>query len=115
MLHFLLVPVALATTLTAADPQHVFTTGNDLLRLCESKEASEISECRGYVRGAADTLEYIRSIRHMGRCLPDGFKVEELVSATVQQLKLVPHDQDLGAEESLLSVLAQYCNPEDYH
>jgi Rap1a immunity proteins len=115
MFHLLLVPVVLSATLAADDSRHVFTTGNDLVRLCESKDAKDIAECRGYVKGAADALEYFRSVRHMGRCLPEGQKVEALVSLTLQRLKLVPNERALGAEESLLSVIDQYCEPEFYH
>lgn len=86
-----------------------YSSGEELLQLCESDLDTKQSSCSGYVTAVLDTHEALVASRNLERgfCVPKGVDPVQLVRVAVKYLSEEPEKLHGGAAVLLLDYFAQ--------
>ena len=81
-----------------------FSTGNDLLRICESELMPDIAYCQGYIVGIGEALQLTAAV---SICLPARTAERQLRDIVVAKLKERPDTRHLPTLAIISSVLEE--------
>ena len=89
------------------------TTGNDLWRICTSKDARDNGLCYGYVTAIAEVIGQPAGIYGHHACLSNDTAIQQIVDVVKRYLDQRPEVRHYGAYNLLVPVLVEafLCKP----
>jgi hypothetical protein len=87
-----------------------FRDGNKLYAACTTTSDYEQGLCLGYVEGAVDYFEGLRSYSHEPQCVPDGTVPQQVQDVVVNYLRDHPENRSSKASEMVVLAVSQAWN-----